>query len=106
VSTSSFGRRCWTPTCRVVAQRSGLGEVLVRLDPQVQPIPVAAIELDADGSQHLPEAVESRWMPPPPLDQRARPSLELLRPESKLRVRRRLAEHRPNELAGERREAP
>jgi hypothetical protein len=90
----------------VVAQRSRLAEVLVRLDPQVQPIPVAAIELDPGISQHVPEALESRWMPPPPLDQRARSRLELLRPEGKLRVRGRLAEHRSNELAGERREAP
>jgi hypothetical protein len=76
------------------------------LDPQVQPIPVAAIELDPDVSQHLPEALDGRWMPPPPRDQRARSRFELLRPEGKLGVRRRLAEHRPQELVGERREAP
>ena len=78
----------------------------MRLDPQVQPIPVAAIELYPDVSQHLPEALESRWVPPPPLDQRARSSCELLRPEGKLRVLRRLAEYRPEELASDRREAP
>jgi len=76
------------------------------LDPEVQPIPVAAIERYPDVSQHLPEALDSRWVPPPPLDQRARSSCELIGPEGKLRVRRLLAEYRPEELASERREAP